>query len=304
MRVPALHEEREHTTKRTTVHGGIHRTMLYGSAALQSWLRRVGRVLVVRARPRGRRRGIHKRVARNNTRLSIRTCCSDQQDAANLASIRRVCSQDGRPLLVGASKHLARRRCECDSGRDDGAAAGGISRGEDDGGLRLGRDDSGALVIYACCGYGHRGGGLAEDGTGDDGSTARVVGRSRDGNRYHNSGAAGRRGFRALRRVLGRRRAVRRRVLPLHLQVLHRSYDELGSERGVFLVYALDAVAIRLEDAVTEVAQAVQGRMQRFFRQGIEQVLERLVRVGVEGLHVLFGTLLGRRGDFLAGDVA
>lgn len=296
-----LHKVRKHTTHNATIHSSLPRIQS-SSSSLQPRLRGILRILIRRPRSRGRR--IHESIAGNHTRLAIRSRRSKQQDAANLASIGCIRSQDGATLLIGASEHLAQSRCEGHGRCNDGALAGGVGRGEDDGGLSLGGYLGGALLIDAGCGHGDRGGGLAEDGARDGRSLALLIGRSSDGYGDHDGWAAGRRGGGALlSRFLGRRGTVRRRVLPLHLQVLHRCYDELGRERRVLLMYALDAVAVRFEDTIAEVVEAVQSRVQRLFWQGIKQVLERFVRIGIEGLHIPV-RLLGRRRGILAGYTA
>lgn len=57
----------------------------------------------------------------------------------------------------------------------------------------------------------------------------------------------------------------------------------------------LDTTLARLEDAITEVLEAVQGSVQRLLGQGIEQVLESLVGVCVDGLNGVVGLSFGGR---------
>ena len=47
---------------------------------------------------------------------------------------------------------------------------------------------------------------------------------------------------------------------------------------------ALNATAVRLEDAGLELGERGQGGLQRLFGQRIEQILERLVGIGVDGV--------------------
>jgi hypothetical protein len=114
---------------------------------------------------RRRSRRINESVARNGTRLAVRARCRNQFNTANLATTRRVRSQERAPARVRLGADFAcggrelRRR-----GRDRGAALG-ICRGADDGGALLGCRDSLAGRVGANNGYGDGGGDLTKDGS-------------------------------------------------------------------------------------------------------------------------------------------
>jgi hypothetical protein len=74
---------------------------------------------------------------------------------------------------------------------------------------------------------------------------------------------------------------------------LHSGHDQFGSQRGIIMVNAFDAMAMGLEDAFLKLPEAVQCRVQRLFRESIEQVMESFIRIGVYRLCVF-----GLRGGF------
>lgn len=299
-----LYEQGKGASQCTTHHSYLRGLVSHGGTALKAGLCSAA-LCRTRVRVRRRLRWVDKGVARDDRGFAILPSGCDQQYGADLSTIRRVCSEEGRAFRVGASHDLTRRGCEVNGGRGQGAVAGS----EDDGGLGLGSDFGLACSIGACHGHGDGCGRLGEDLAGDNGRFAlRVCRLNWDG---HNDGArcttgwcigwctgwcttgGGAAGWRrwssratsrrwSIAAASWRRSALagaigRSRVLPL-LQVLHSSYDEPGSERWVLVMHAFDTVTIRLEDAVLEVLEAVQRYVQRLFWECIQQILKSLVR--------------------------
>lgn len=81
--------------------------------------------------------------------------------------------------------------------------------------------------------------------------------------------------------------AVSRRRLTLP-KVIDCGDDELGGQGRVAVVDMLNTAVVSLKDAVLEVLQLAQCRLQRILRNGIEQILECFVCAGVDGVGLVF----------------